>query len=87
MFVIFSNVFLPILLNIGLYTYTVRYKSGIKISGFLRNVFFFKKNILFSCSRQNFKNFPSIFSLKKIASFSCFENPKKGYHNRFMIIH
>jgi len=36
--VIFSNVFLPILLNIGLYTYIVRYKSGIKIPGFLQNI-------------------------------------------------
>ena len=35
---IFSYVFLPILLNIGLYFYTVRYKPGIKIPGFLRNI-------------------------------------------------
>jgi hypothetical protein len=34
--------FLPLLLNIGLYTYTLRYKPDIKIPGFLRNVF--KKN-------------------------------------------
>jgi hypothetical protein len=33
--VIFSNIFLPILHNIGLYIYTVKYKSGIKIPGFL----------------------------------------------------
>jgi len=36
--VIFSNIFLPILYNIGLYFYTVKYKSGIKIPGFLRNI-------------------------------------------------
>jgi len=35
---IFSNIFLPILHNIGLYIYTVKYKSGIKIPGFLRNI-------------------------------------------------
>jgi len=35
---IFSNIFLPILHNIGLYIYTVKYKSGIKTPGFLRNI-------------------------------------------------
>jgi hypothetical protein len=35
-FVMFSNIFLPILHNIGLYIYTVKYKSGIKIPDFLR---------------------------------------------------
>jgi len=35
--VIFSNIVLPILHNIGLYIYTVKYKSGIKIPDFLRN--------------------------------------------------
>jgi len=36
--VIFSNIFLPLLHNIELYIYTVKYKSGIKIPGFLRNI-------------------------------------------------
>jgi hypothetical protein len=36
---IFSNVFLSILHNIGLYIYTVRYKPGIKIPNFLQNIF------------------------------------------------
>jgi len=36
--VIFSNIFLPILHNIGLYIYTVKYKSGIKILGLLWNI-------------------------------------------------
>jgi hypothetical protein len=36
--VIFSNIFLPTLHNIGLYIYTVKYKFGIKISGFLQNI-------------------------------------------------
>jgi hypothetical protein len=36
--VIFSNIFLPILHNIGLYIYIVKYNSGIKIPGFLRNI-------------------------------------------------
>jgi hypothetical protein len=34
---IFSHVFLPILHNIGLYIYTIRYRSDIKILGFLLN--------------------------------------------------
>ena len=42
-FVVFSNIFPPSLLNIGLYTYIVRYKSSIKIPGFFE-IFFFKKN-------------------------------------------
>jgi hypothetical protein len=37
-FLIFSNIFLPILHNIGLYIYTVKYKSYIKIPGFLQNI-------------------------------------------------
>jgi hypothetical protein len=44
--VIFSIIFLPILHNIGLYIYTVKYKSGIKIPGFLRNI-----------SKKKFKTF------------------------------
>ena len=44
---IFSNVFPPILYNIELYIYTVRYKPGIKILDFLWNISkkFFKKNL------------------------------------------
>jgi len=42
----FSHIFLPILHNIGLYIYTVKYKFGIKISGFLQNI-----------SKKNLKNF------------------------------
>jgi hypothetical protein len=64
------------------YTYIVRYKSGIKILGFLRNIS--KKNsrkkIYFIAYGQVLKNFPSMFS-KEIASFSRFKNPKNGYHN------
>jgi len=41
--VIFSNIFLPILHNIGLNIYTVKYKSGIKIPGFFPK--YFKKKI------------------------------------------
>jgi len=36
--VIFSNIFLSILHNIGLYIYILKYNSGIKIPGFLRNI-------------------------------------------------
>jgi len=84
-FVIFSNIFLPILHNIGLYIYIIKYKSGIKIPDFLQNIS--KKTKMFSCLRPNPKNFSKhIFTKKKLASLSCFEN-KNGYHNRFMIIH
>jgi hypothetical protein len=50
---IFSNIFLPILHDIGLYIYTVKYKSGIKIPGFLRNISKQNQNIF----KKNFKNF------------------------------
>ena len=51
---IFSNIFLSILHNIGLYIYTVKYKSNIKVPGFLQNfskkkfqnIFKKEKNIL-----------------------------------------
>ena len=81
-FVIFLNIFLPSLLNIGLYTYMVRYKSGIKTPGFLRNTSkkkFKKRKKYFIAYGQVLKIFPSMFSFqnKKIASFSCFKNPKK----------
>jgi hypothetical protein len=65
--VIFSNIFLPILHNIGLYIYTVKYKSGIKIPGFLRKfsykkrLFFKKIKNVFCCIRPNPKFFQSIF--------------------------
>jgi hypothetical protein len=66
----FLKYFLPNLYNIRLYIYTIKYKSGIKILGFLRDISkkkfqnIFKKK-LFSCIRPNPKNFPSMFSLKK----------------------
>ena len=73
---IFSNVFLPILHNIGLYIYTIRYKPGIKIPEFLQNIFkkkfktfelisFFKKQKKkIHAYGRILKCFPSIFSLK-----------------------
>jgi len=70
--VIFSYIFLPILYDIGLYIYTVKYKSGIKIPGFLRNLskknskYFQKKKKIFYCIRPNSKIFfQAYFSLKK----------------------
>jgi hypothetical protein len=39
--------------NIGLYIYTIKYKSGIKISGFLQNIL------------KNKKIFQNIFKKKK----------------------
>jgi hypothetical protein len=75
--------FLPILHNIGLYIYTIKYKSGIKIPGFLRNIskkklktFSKRKKNMFRCIRPNSKKNLSIFSSKKIAYLSCFANKK-----------
>ena len=53
---IFSNIFLPILHNIGLYIYTIKYKSGIKIPGFLQNI---SKEIqkIFFLKKKKLKNF------------------------------
>jgi len=65
--VIFSNIFLPILHNIRLYIYTVKYKPGIKIPVFLRNISKKKqKYILFSCIRPSPKKFSKhVFMFKK----------------------
>jgi len=83
--VIFSNIFLPILYDIGLYIYTVKYKSGIKIPGFLRNISKTQKKIknirkkYFIAHGQILIFFSSIFFIKKtkIASFSCKKKSKK----------
>jgi len=96
--VIFSNIFLPILHNIGLYIYTVKYKFGIKIPGFLLNIqknkniskHFQKEKKIFCCIWPNPKIFPIIFFIKKqkLHFFSCFFfKSKNGYRNQFMIIH
>jgi hypothetical protein len=53
--VIFSNIFLQILHNIGLYIYIVKYKSGIKIPDFLWNIYF-KKKFKKTFSKKNLKN-------------------------------
>jgi len=57
--VIFKKKIMPIFHNIGLYIYTVKYKSGIKISGFLRNIsknkfktFSKRKNILLHAAKS-----------------------------------
>jgi len=72
--VIFSNIFLPILHNIGWYIYTVKYKSGIKIPGFSSKYFkkktkkiqnIFKKKKYFVAYGQILKFFSSIFFIKK----------------------
>jgi hypothetical protein len=94
--VVFSNIFLPILHNIGLYIYIVKYNSGIKIPGFLQNIFlkkfktFSKRKKYFIAYGQILKFFQAYFSLKKktkIASFSYLKKIKNGYRNQFMIIH
>jgi hypothetical protein len=61
---IFLHVFLPILFNIGLYFYTVRYKSGIKIFGSLQNI---SKNNLKNIQKKNLKTFKliSLFERQK----------------------
>jgi hypothetical protein len=81
---IFSHVFLPILYNIMLYIYTERYIFGIKISGFLLNIFLKnlktfklisplkKKNILFSCIHSNSKTFSKHVFIKKNCIFLMF---------------
>jgi hypothetical protein len=51
---IFSRVILSILFNIGLYFYTVRYRSGIKILSFLQKF-----------SKKNLKTFKLISPFKK----------------------
>jgi len=50
--VIFSNIFLPILHNIELYIYNVKYKSGIKIPDFLWNI----SKKIFKTFLKNLKN-------------------------------
>ena len=78
-FFIFSHVFPIILHNIGLYIYTIRYKSSIKIPGFKKQIlnFFF----------ENSKNFKLIFYLKKQKKhvlFSCTRpNPKRFFMHIF----
>jgi hypothetical protein len=58
-FVIFSHIFHQFCIISGLYIYTVRYKSNIKILGFLRNFF---KN--FQKLKKKLKNFKLISHLK-----------------------
>jgi len=59
-FLIFSRIFLSIFHSIGLYLYTVRYRSSIKILGFLWNIFLFFLN-----SKKNLKTFKLISPFKK----------------------
>jgi len=69
-FVTFLNIFLPSLLNIGLYTYMVRYKSDIKTPGFLQSISKKIKKIskkkIFYCIRPSPKEFSKhVFMFKK----------------------
>jgi len=59
--VIFSNIFLQNLHNMGLYIYIVKYKSGIKIPDFLQNIS--KKNL--KHFKKISKKFKLIFPFKK----------------------
>jgi len=67
--VIFSNIFLPIFHNIGLYIYTIKYKSGIKIHSFLRNI----------SKKQISKRFQKIKSQKLLNQFPFLRKNKKKY--------
>jgi hypothetical protein len=90
---IFSNIFLSILHNIGLYIYIVKYKSGIKILGFLQNMLkkikkhFQKEKKYFAAYGQILKFFHAYFSYKKNCIFFMLKKSKNGYYNQFMIIH
>jgi len=71
---IFSNTFLSILHNIGLYIYTVKYKSGIKLSGFVGNISkkfqnICKKKKYFNAYDQILKFFQAYFSNKNCIFF------------------
>jgi len=66
---IFSIIFLPILHNIGLYIYTVKYKSGIKIPGFLQNI---SKKKFKTFSKKSQKLLNQISLLKKIFCFHAY---------------
>jgi hypothetical protein len=63
--VILSHVFPPILHNIRLYIYTVRYISSIKILCFLRNV----SNFFFENSKKKSQNFLKLISFFKKKKF------------------
>jgi hypothetical protein len=58
---IFLHIFLPILHNIRLYIYTIRYKFSIKIPSFLQNI----PNFFFENSKKISKFLKLISSLKK----------------------
>jgi hypothetical protein len=77
-FMMFLQFFLPILFNIRLYFYTVKYKSSFKILGFLWNI---SKNNFF----KNLKTFKliSVFKRKKKKQknvlFSCIQPSPKMF--------
>jgi len=81
---IFLNIFLPILHNIGLYIYTVKYKSGIKIPDF-SEIFQKKKFKTFSKKYQKLLNqFP--FLKKKQKKYFVFIRPNpKNFPNIFSL--
>jgi len=91
--VIFSNIFLPILHNIGLYINIVKYNSDIKIPGFLRNISkkkfqnIFKKKKYFIAYGQIVKVFKAYLHKNKNCIFFMFKKIKNGYRNQFIIIH
>jgi len=79
----FLKYFLPILHNIGLYIYTVKYKSGIKIPGFLRIIQKSKKNQ--NILKKISKTFKSISLFKKIFCFHAYGHILKKFPSMFSL--
>jgi len=83
--VIFSNIFLPILHNIGLYIYIIKYNSDIKIPGLLRNISkkiikfqnIFKKKKYFIAYGQILNFFKAYLHKNKNCIFFMFKKNKK----------
>jgi len=82
--VIFSNMFLPIFHNIKLYIYTVKYKFGMKIAGFLRNISKKNQNIFKKISKNFQINFP-FQKQKKNILFSCIRPNLKNFPSIFSL--
>jgi hypothetical protein len=79
----FLKYFLPILYNIGLYIYTVKYKSGIKIPGFFWNI---SKKKIKTFSKKSQKTFKSISLLKKKTKIFCFHTAKSYKFSKHVFI-
>jgi len=80
-FLIFLCIFLPILHNIELYFYTIRFRFSIKIPGFLRNISFKKLKI-----KKNLKTLKLISPFKKkIFCFHAYGQILKSFSSIFSL--